>query len=432
MVDSNLLYGLSSTLPAKPDKYNVLVAHPGTQHSYQTALAFQELGMLQYYVTGFYYKTSGVLARLVKLVPLEYAKKIERQLLRRRKDGLDQNLIRTFSLPDLIYVLSTWLKFTQKWSGQVLRWRNRQFDESVARMVKATRPDAVICYDGCALNTFKACKKTGSVAILEQSIGHLKSGIKILREEAELHPEFADTLSINVPEWLVVQCTTEAIVADRVIAASEYVRDSLVNNGVSASRIALCPYGVDIEQFRPAEKVDDRPFQILFVGQLSQRKGIKYLLEAVKDLHLENAELVLMGGVGGSGEGLKSYEGIFRHIKHVPYSELPKYYQAADIFVFPSLHEGSALAIYEALASGLPVITTPNSGSVVRDGVEGFIVPIRDIEALKEKILLLYQNKNLMDQMGLQARKRAESFTWRAYRQRLGALVQNFIQENRP
>ncbi len=431
MADSNSLYGLSSTLPAKPDKYNVLVAHPGTQHSYQTALALQKMGMLQHYVTGFYYKTSGALANLIQLLPLKYAKKLERQLLRRRNDELDQNLIRTFPLLELIYVFSARLRFIQRWSGQVLRWRNRLFDESVARMVKATRPDAVICYDSCALGTFMACKKTGSVAILDQSVGHLASGIKILREEAELHPEFADTLSINIPEWLVKQCTAEALAADRVLAASEYVRSTLIENGVSPSRIAIIPYGVDVARFYPAEKHDDGTFRVLFVGGISQRKGIKYLLEAFKQINLPSAELVLVGGATGVN-ALKPYEGIFRHVPHVPYREVHAVFQSADIFVYPSLHEGSALAIYEALASGLPVITTPNAGSVVRDGVEGFIIPIRDIDALKEKILLLYQNKELRNEMRLQARKRAESFTWQAYRQRLGALVQNFIQENKP
>lgn len=310
--------------------------------------------------------------------------------------------------------------------------RNEYFDAAIGRVVRKLRPRAVICYDSSALKTFKAAREVGTLCILDQVVGHIKTGESILSEERLLHPEFADTIPDSAARWALERCSTEAIVADMVIAASEYVRDSLIMNGVSPSRIVLCPYGVDTERFRPAEKVDDHSFKILFVGQLSQRKGIKYLLEAFKDINLEKAELVLMGGVGGSGAGLKSYEGLFKHISHVPYSELPQYYQSADIFVYPSLHEGSVLAIYEALASGLPVVTTPNSGSVVRDGVEGFIVPIRDIEALKEKILLLYQNKDLRDRMGQHARKRAESFTWQAYRQRLGALVQNFIRENKP
>jgi len=167
----------------------------------------------------------------------------------------------------------------------------------------------------------------------------------------------------------------------------------------------------------------------LFVGQISQRKGIKYLLEAFKNLRLEKAELVLMGDVIGSGEGLKAYEGIFKHIKSVSYAELPKYYQSADIFVYPSLHEGSALAIYEAMASGLPIITTHNSGSVVRDGEEGFVVPIRDVEALMRKLLLLYQDYCLRNSMGKKARKRAESFSWAQYRFRLAVVLRGLIAE---
>src|SRR5262249_27834906 len=89
----------------------------------------------------------------------------------------------------------------------------------------------------------------------------------------------------------------------------------------------------------------------------------------------------------------------------------------------PSLHEGSALVTYEALASGLPVITTENAGSVVRDGVDGFVVPIRDVTALQEKILMLYQNRELRREMGARARERAEQFTWAAHRARLSALM---------
>lgn len=429
MVESfKTLASFPNTLSAK---CKVLVAHPGTQHSYQTAFAFQKMGMLKHYLTGFYFKSSGTLANLIQWLPSEYVTRLERQLLCRRKDDLDQDMVRTFPIPELIYVFSARLKFTQMWSRQILRWRNNRFDERVARAVKTTRPDAVICYDSCALNTFQACKKIGGVAILDQSVGHLKSGIRILREEAELHPEFADTMSIDVPEWLVEQCTAEALAADRVLAASEYVRRTLIENGVSPFRIVVVPYGVDVNRFYPAARRGDGIFRVLFVGGISQRKGIKYLLEAFRRLDLPRAELVLVGGGAGEVQALKQYHGIFRHVPNVPHREVQTLFQNADIFVYPSLHEGSALAIYEALASGLPVITTLNSGSVVRDGIEGFIVPIRDIEALKEKILLLYQNRGLRDHMSRQARKRAESFTWQNYHDRLGSVVQNFIHERK-
>jgi len=163
------------------------------------------------------------------------------------------------------------------------------------------------------------------------------------------------------------------------------------------------------------------------VGQLSQRKGIKYLLEAFRNLRLPGAELVLVGNVAGSGKGLLHYRDMFQHVPNVPHSEVHQWFEQADIFVYPSLHEGSPLAIYEALACGLPVITTPNSGSVVQDGIQGYVVPIRDVERLKEKILLLYENRELCQQMSRKARLRAEEFTWAAYRRRLAHVLLNLL-----
>ncbi|MBU1109746.1 MAG: glycosyltransferase family 4 protein [Candidatus Riflebacteria bacterium] len=407
----------------------IIVAHPGTQHSYQTAFGIQEAGMLQRYMTSFYYKKLGFVARFISFLPARFMEKIKREFLRRRKEELDDSLIQTFPIPELIYLLSTKAKILKNWSNKILYWRNKIFDEKIARMVLASRPDAVICYDSCSIQTFKACKNIGSIAILDQSIGHIKTGVNILHEEALLHPEFADTLATNTPDWLIEQCTLEALAADKIMVASEYVKESLIKNGVSPLRIIINPYGADITRFYPALKRDENIFRILFVGAIGQRKGIKYLLEAFKRLRLPNAELVLVGGIVGSGIGLEPYRGLFRHVQNVPHHEVHTVFQSADIFVYPSLHEGSALAIYEALASGLPVVTTPNAGSVVRDGEEGFIVPIRDIDTLMAKILLLYQNEDLRVKMSQQARKRAESFTWQTYRLRLAQIVQGFVED---
>src|SRR3989441_8298497 len=121
------------------------------------------------------------------------------------------------------------------------------------------------------------------------------------------------------------------------------------------------------------------------------------------------------------------YRDMFQHIPNVPRAEVHHWFERADVFVYPSLHEGSALAIYEALACGLPIITTPNSGSMVQDGIQGYVVPIRDVERLKEKILLLYENRELRQEMSRRARLRAEEFTWAAYRQRLGSILLNLL-----
>lgn len=216
-----------------PDNLNitrVLVAHPGTQHSYQTALALQEAGFLHRYVTGFYYKDSVIVSALISLLPEKYSNSIARLLLRRRNDELRQDLILTIPIPELIFVISSRLKLLKNWSDKIMWWRNRRFDRGISKMIVSTKPEALICYNSCAINAFKACAITGTVSILDQSVGHIKSYIKILQEEAELHPEFADQLSMNTPDWLVNQCTIEAMNADMVLVASEFVKSTMIDN----------------------------------------------------------------------------------------------------------------------------------------------------------------------------------------------------------
>jgi len=407
---------------------NVIVAHPGTQHSYETARAVQEAGLLQRYITGFYHKPKGLLGLAVQLLPGHSRSRVERELYRRYQEGLDPDRVQTFPAAELLYVLAKRLRPFKGYARDVVRWRNERFDGLVGRVVVQEKPAALICYNGCALAAFEKAKSLGIFCILDQSIAHIRTALKLLHEEAELHPDFADSLpSLEEQGWLIERSSKETIRADRVLAASEYVKESLIENGVAPARIVVLPYGVGIQRFRPAARSGDRTFRVLFVGQISQRKGIKYLLEAVKQLALPGVELVLVGSVVGSGTGLAAYRDYFTHVPNVPHHEVHAYFQKGDVFAYPSLYEGSALATYEALASGLPVITTPNSGSVVRDGVEGFVVPIRDVELLKEKLLLLYENKDLREEMGRNARKRAAEFTWTAYRQRLGTLLRQIL-----
>ncbi len=405
----------------------VILAHPGTQYSYETAFALQEAGLLQCYMTGFYFKPENSLGRALRLLPNGRGTELEREFRRRFKPELAPQNVRTYPAAELIYVVSSRLRPLRPFSEAILRWRNKCFDGWVAKRIARERPKAVVCYDSCAQRTFEGAKSLGTLCVLDQSIGHICTGLQLLREEAKLHPDFADSLPTKVPEWLIERCSQEALLADCVLSPSEYVRHSLIANGVEPARIAALPFGVDPERFQPPPERTEKTFRVLFVGQLSQRKGIKYLLEAFRNLRLPSAELVLVGNVAGSGKGLLRYRDMFQHIPNVPRAEVHHWFERADVFVYPSLHEGSALAIYEALACGLPIITTPNSGSMVQDGIQGYIVPIRDVERLKEKILLLYENRELRQEMSRRARLRAEEFTWAAYQQRLGSILLNLL-----
>jgi starch synthase len=408
-----------------PITAGVLVAHPGTQHSYELAFALYRARLLERYVTGFYYKEATAWGRAIRISSKAIPPAMRRRLLGRSKMGLpsDRVIVRPFA--ELLYVGCCRLPWLRRYASRVLEWRNDHFDEFAGRIARQIEPAAVVCYNSCALKTFQQAQSFGALRILDQSIGHLSSGLDLLREEAERSPEFAQDERIDAPQRLIERCEEETSLADMILAGSEYVKTTLVAHGVLPSRIRVVPYGVDIAMFvaPPAQKrTRRRGLRLLFVGQIGIRKGIRYLLEAVRRLKSNGVELTLVGAPAGNGRGLDLYRDYFRHIPHVPHGEIHRLFHDADVFVFPSLHEGSALATYEALACGLPVITTPNSGSVVRDGVDGFIVPVCDANALEEKISLLLRNDALREHMSENARRRAEEFSWSAYHTRIAQL----------
>lgn len=407
----------------------VLVHHPGSNHlAYELVAGLQEGGFDCSFETGFFYAENGAIARLVAGLPGGLRDRIERELRRRHHPGVATGKVFLNPLPELIHVGLNRLGVRGERLARLVGWRNDVIDARVASRVRRERPRVVIGHDGSALLTERAARQVGACAVLNQVVAHVDAALELFAEEAALSPEFAETI-FGLPPSIVARHRHELAEADRILVPSEYVRDSLAVRGTPIERIAVLPYGVDIGRFRPpAQLARDtaRPLRILFVGTLSQRKGVKYLLEAARRLGPEAVELVLVGRMIGAQSAFTPYRDAFRHVSHVPYHEVHALYRDADVFVYPSLHEGSAFVTYEALASGLPVITTRNAGAVVRDGEEGFVVPIRDVEALVERIDRLRRDEDLRRAMGAKARARAEQFTWAHYRARLCALIDSW------
>jgi glycosyltransferase involved in cell wall biosynthesis len=418
--------GVDPALAVVRARRRVLVHHPGSNHlAYELVAGLQAGGYACDFETGFFFVPDGALARLVESLPTSLRRPIERELKRRSHRQVDARRLHLNPSPELAYVAANRLGISGERLARIVGWRNDVIDTRVARRVRRERPDFVVGHDGSALYAGRAAREVGAVAVLNQVVGHVEAALDLFAEEAKRAPEFAETMP-RLPAAIVERHCAEIAEAERILVPSDYVRQTLVARGADPERIAVLPYGVDVTRFRPVPRRADRPFRLLFVGSLSQRKGIKYLLEAVRRLALADAELVLAGRMVGSAAAFRPYDGRFRHVAHVPYHEVHALYRHADVFVFPSLHEGSAFATYEALASGLPVVTTANSGSVVRDGEEGFLVPIRDVDAIADRILRLYRDPDLRRAMGEKARRRAEAFTWGDYRQRLNALFDDW------
>ena len=206
---------------------------------------------------------------------------------------------------------------------------------------------------------------------------------------------------------------------DFFICPSEVVRNDLTfNQGIAHQSTAVVPYGIDprLLELPP----DPRRGRVLFAGTAELRKGIHYLAMAAEKLVGRglSAEFRIAGNVSPA----VANQSMCRHLVflgRVPHHRIHEEFQTADLFVLPSLAEGSAEVIYEALAAGLPVITTKSAGSVVRDGIEGKIVPERDPNALALAIEELIEDRVMRDRMAVAARQRAKDFTWEHYGERL-------------
>lgn len=271
-------------------------------------------------------------------------------------------------------------------------------------------------WNGHGLYSLRRAKKMGAITIVERASSHPLSYERIMKEESRIRgiqPQYL--LSINKKRLLA-----ELSEVDYITVPSDFSYQSMLENGIPASKLVKLPFGVDLDLFRPnPSDVQRSTFNALFVGQVGFRKGAAYLLEAWQKLGLKNAKLRLLGQEDPvAASFLKRFKND-PSIEFLGYNQSLKFYQESDVFVFPSLEEGSALVTYEALACGLPVITTFESGSVVEDGEEGYIIPARNGVAIADRIKYLYDNAAIRRQMAIKARARAEKYSWERYGLRL-------------
>ncbi len=279
-----------------------------------------------------------------------------------------------------------------------------------------------------------AFRRSQGIRVLNYPIAHHRYIQRFAADEEQREPEFAGTLPdwSAAPPWLERQLDAECALADAILVGSSFARDSFVAEGVPAEKMIVVPYGADVSAFVPAQddaqQTSERAFRLLFVGQIGQRKGISYLLRAYDEFRGRGTKLTLVGQFYGRADCLDPYRHLFEHIPHIPQAELAKKYRDADVFVFPTLIEGLGMVVLEAMASGLPVITTPNGpGDIVRDGIDGFVVPIRDTGAIVEKLEYLRANPDRRREMGHNARQRALEYNWRAYQERAIQTLQQLL-----
>lgn len=346
------------------------------------------------------------------------------------KYGIHKNKVKTVILKEILE--RGWRKLPQflKEAYNPQYFIHEIYDILASR--KLTDADIVQGGASFSLRTLRKAKKQGSITIVDRGNSHIQYQNRILKEEYEKFGVKID--AFQLPHSKIIEKELQEYTeADYIAIPSLFVKRSFIEEGIPESKLILNQYGVDLSWFRPAPKHDD-VFRIIFGGGLSIRKGTHYLLQAFSELNLSNAELLLIGAVNDEIKPfLAKYNKNVRQMSYRPIKELYKTYAEGSVFCLPSLEEGGGMVQHQAMACGLPVIGTVNSGAedIVREGLDGFILPIRNVDALKEKILYLYENEEARKAMGESALARMKGgFTWDDYGRR---MVDNYnkILENK-
>jgi glycosyltransferase involved in cell wall biosynthesis len=392
--------------------------------AYQAVVGLARARMLDLFVTSFYYGGDGRLSALGRRVAPGHFERWQRVLRRRHDPEIPRGRVRSCWGFDMALGLERRLAGRRPGVRRgVACWRTRQFDRGLAHTLARHRPEAALIFSDVGSEfALPACRKLGIPAVLSMVHGDVREEQVVLERETESAPDFAPiylgdgALDRDELAWLHARRLRDLELADRILVPSEHIARTLVGHGTERSKITVIPYAADTRRFHPlAGKRHETTCTFLFAGGITQRKGIKYLLEAWRRIRRPGWRLQLLGPLPGRIGPLAAYLDEVEPLGRVSHSEVPARMAEADVFVFPSLFEGSAVVTYEALACGLPSVVTPNAGSVVRDDVEGFVVPPSDIEALAGRMERLGLDPDLRAEMAAKARTRALEFDWPRY-----------------
>ena len=418
---------------------SVLVACPDARPpAFQAVIGLHRARRLRGFLTSFYYNPNGRLASFVRHLNPKRFSRLERVLSRRHASEIPWSLVQAAPSIDLLLRLESRCNDKQPMLGRALaRWRTSRFDAQLARLLDRARPEALLTFsDVGSTIALPLCRRLGIKTIVSVVHGDVYDEQRLIERETVTSPDFMriylgnGTLDRCHLAWLHERRLRDLVLADRVLVPSYHVADSLVRHGLSIDRIRMISYAADCRRFRPkVGKRHELGCTFLFAGGISHRKGVKYLLEAWRRIHRPGWRLQLLGPMPADLGPLKPYLDIIEPLGRVSHADMPARMASADVFVFPSLFEGSAVVTYEALACGLASIVTPSAGSVVRDGIEGFLVPTSSVDPLAQRMEQLGSDPELRAQMAWAARSRGLAFDWPRYHEALIGTVDGLLQD---
>jgi len=404
---------------------SVLVAQLGARRHYAVARALHRSGLLDRLVTDMCGE-QPIWRYLDRIVPKAMLPRPLERLLARRVAGVPPARIAT--LPSFAFSPAHRRRRGEELTDYWAR-RNRAFCRDVVRR-GFHQTGAVYAFNGAALEIFEAAKARGLATLLDQTSAPWRWNKGILLDEALRWPDWEDRPSeVDVSGALAEREEREWELADAVICGSAFAATAVAETG-GGRHCTVVPYAhrLAIPPASVARSVaPDRALRVLFAGTLQLRKGVQYLLEAARLLKGERVEIRLVGPSLLSAHATRLLEREVEVEVAGPASrpEMERHYAWADALLLPTLSEGSANVVYEAMAAGLAVVTTPNAGSIIRDGHDGLIVPARDPNAIADAIHRLAADRRLCRTLGREAQLSTAQNSFDRYADHLAAAYRS-------
>lgn len=401
---------------------DIVVAQLGARMHYAVPESFSKTGRLGRFYTDIYAPHS--ISRFVGSAFGHPIPALVKRLLGRRV-RIPRQQILSFPLFGIHYALRRSLARTQSSRTCAHLWAGRNFCLKIIRSGIPESTRVVYGFNTASLELFEHAGRRNIFRVLEQTIAPYRTEQELLREEREFWNVSDPGAVDHYASRLVDREFREWEQADLIVCGSEFVKECIERCGGPSEKCVVLPYGVPI----PDRTTNARPragrLRVLTVGAVGLRKGSAYTIAAARELG-DIAQFRLVGTIDEMCPGLRELPLNVKLTGAVPRAEIWQHFEWADVFLLPSLCEGSATSTYEALAAGLPVICTPNAGSVVRDGIEGHLIPIRNAKAIVEAIRSLHKNPDVAACMSKLASERSRSFDVASYGERLHGCLANF------
>ena len=348
----------------------------------------------------------------------------------KNKFKIDKNKIKSFYLKEIISRSLSKIDFLHKrfnLDNVVVNY----FDNQASKIINYSDSDILVGWSSFSLESFKKAQNFNCIKALERGSSHIQYQYEILKEEYELLG-----IKPKLPSKQIIEKEIQEYeISDYICVPSDFVKKSFIEKGFNEKKIVKIPYGVDLNSFyRKKNKLNDKKFRVVYVGSSSVRKGIYYLLKAFTELNLNDSELLIVGKIDNEIIPiLKKFENFnVKYFGSKKQNDLNDYYNKADIYVTCSIEEGLSMVQAQAMACGLPVICTTNTGGeeILDDGKSGFVLPIRKVDKLKEKLIYFYENREMISIMGNNAYEKAtRSLSWSNYGDKMSEFYNKVISK---